>query len=115
PGASPRGGAALEGAIGLEIVDGALDGLEPAPAPSRLGRGVLVADPPGLIVHRGDRAVVEIGDPVRLARPAAGGEAQLEGPGAVLPAPCVPGRLPGRLPCREPLGDDVEQRGAATA
>src|SRR5699024_4248876 len=67
------------------------------------------------VCRRLHRAVVEIGDPVRLTGATAGGEAELEGPGAVLPAPGVPGGVAGGLPRGEALGDDVEQAGAAAA
>src|SRR5699024_8383009 len=100
---------------GLQVVHGALDRLQPSPPAGGLRRGVLVADPPRLVVHRRDRAVVEIGDPVRLTGATPGGEAELEGPGAVLPAPGVPGGVPGRLPRGEALGDDIEQAGTAAA
>lgn len=100
---------------GLVVVHGGLHGLQAGAAAHRLRRAVLIADPAGLVVHGGDGAVVDVGHPVRLAGAAAGGEAQLQGPGAVGAAPGVPGDVLVGLAGGEALGDHGGQARAAAA
>src|SRR5699024_12006670 len=56
----------VEGAVGLQVVDGALDRHQPRPSAQGLRRSLLIGDPTGLVVQRRDRPVVEISHPVGL-------------------------------------------------